>query len=131
MAKHLMFLTILAAGSSSLTPTEVQPGLAHFRIVWERSDSGFRAECAAGCLWKKLTFKCASGCRALIDANGLNPDSLATIQPSPFAFRMEPTLDGWHAESLRGTAWRALSYGCRSFSCRALMDEHGVSGLPF
>ena len=129
MTKVLALLTILAAGASSSRRTEIQPPLAHFRIVWERSDSGLRAECSDGCLWKELTFACPTDCQPLVDANGLNSDSLAKAQPSAFAFRIQRTFDGLRAESLRGTAWQALSYGCRGLPCRARMDEHGVYGL--
>ena len=129
MTKVLVLLTIVAAGASSSRRIEIQPPLAHFRIVWERSDAGFRAQCSDGCLWKELTFACRADCRPLVDATGLNADSLAKAQPSGFAFRIQPTFDGLRAESLRGTAWQALSYGCRALPCRARMDEHGVYGL--
>ena len=131
MTKLLVLFTLVAAGATASHRTEIQPPLAHFRIVWERSDSGLWAQCSDGCLWKELTFACRAGCQPLIDANGLNSDSMAKAQPSAFAFRVHPTLDGLRAESVRRTAWQALSYGCRSLPCRARMDERGIYGLGF
>lgn len=123
----LVFLAGIAGSSPSAPVSQAPQG--HFRLVLERSDSGFTAHCEAGCSWKELTFRCVADCHALIDANGvaLNPESRATT--SPFAFRLHPTVDGWAAESVAGTAWISLSYGCGTVACRARVTEFGVSGL--
>ena len=129
MLDLLTLLTGMALGSSTIPQPASVAALGHFRLVVERSDSGFVARCEAGCTWKEIAFRCAADCQVLIDANGVALNPKAKLAPSPFAFHLQPTLDGWTAKSVTGTAWITLSYGCATFVCRARVNEFGVSGL--
>ena len=124
-------IVLLAATASAHAGRGQQP-LARFQIVLDRSGSGWAAQCDTGCTWKDLSFTCPSGCRIRIDANGISTETVPPRPAPSFAFVLERTEDGWQAQSVIGTAWRTLSWhsvGCQFGSCRARIDEHGVSGL--
>src|ERR1041385_6629014 len=114
-------IVLLAATASAHTGRGQQP-LARFRIVLDRSGSGWAAQGDTGCAWKDLSTTCLSGCRIRIDANGVSAEPDPPRPAPSFAFVLERTEDGWQARSVAGTAWRTLSWrsvGCQFGSCRA------------
>ncbi len=128
MAWFVFLVSIFAAGGVAPTARSVSDPVFHFRITIDRSDSGFVARCDTGCTWTALSLSCDARCRPLIDANGVYLSPVASPRQAPFAFRFEATANGWKAESVRGTAWLALSYGCGPDNCAAWIDEFGVHG---
>lgn len=101
---------------------------ATFEITLERSGEGWNAYCASGCEWTDLAVTCQNDCRVLIDANGvtINPEEPATARS--FGFVVSGSGRNWQAESVTGTAWTKVGWGCRPFSCRVRLDEAGVGG---
>lgn len=119
-----VFGVIVLAGAAPVrTP-------ATFEIILERSGQGWNAHCASGCAWAELAVTCQNSCSVLIDANGvtLNPEQPNTSRN--FGFVVSGSGRDWHAESVTGTKWIKLGWGCPPTSCRVRLDEAGVGNLP-
>ena|SRR6186997_1409929 len=101
---------------------------ARFEILLTPTSTGYDARCQSGCHWQTLSFTCAADCHAVIDANGVYPEATATQGDAAFAFRFYRLPNGWRMESLGGTGWETLGWGCGTFSCTARVTERGVSG---
>lgn len=130
MLTTLLLILASGAGGSTAVPGNPRlPGAAHFRIVLESSPTGFTARCDTGCFWRTLTYNCGSNCLAVLDVHGVRGGPATARPDAAFGFRIQGTASGWTAESLGGTFWNTLSYGCWSSRCRARVDEHGVTGL--
>jgi hypothetical protein len=119
----------LFAGSASTTVPERAEPIASFSLVLESSSTGWAARCDSGCRWTQLSFNCERACGAIIDANGVV--TLATQRQDSAAFRfvVEHTPTGAKATTRGGTAWQTLSWDCGVATCRARVNENGVSGV--
>jgi hypothetical protein len=98
-------------------------------MVVESTPTGWAARCDKGCRWRELSFGCERACNAVIDANGIV--TLATLRPdsAAFGFVVEHTPTGVRATTRGGTIWQGLGWDCGADSCRARVDEYGVSGI--
>jgi hypothetical protein len=101
------------------------PAPNHFSLVLEHSAQGWRASCEVGCRWRELTMSCG-GCEVRITSVGVGPASSSEAEEATFAFTLTDAGSGWHAKSLRGVHWIALTWGCPETTCRARIDEAGV-----
>lgn len=97
-----------------------------FSLVVTSTPTGWAAHCDTGCHWTDLAFACRSACSARVDANGLVTGQTARVEPSAFAFRLDRSRTGFSAVAERGTAWRTVSWSCRSRSCSARIDSFGI-----
>jgi hypothetical protein len=107
--------------------------LAHFSVLIERSDSGWSAECQAGCAARwKASFTCANArhCGARVDALGIITLANDRRLDPKFSFTLEGVVDGIRASHSNGTEWVTLMWGCGQAPCRARMTELGVETLP-
>lgn len=111
---------MVLSGAAPTEPAEI------FEITLERSGNDWKAECASGCTWTELAVACPTDCQVLIDANGVtvNPDRPFTVRT--FGFVVSGSGRNWQAESVTGTLWTKLGWGCSPFSCRARLTEAGV-----
>lgn len=99
---------------------------ASFSLSIERTDKGIAAQCTQGCRWISLTASCA-GCVHRIDAAGVGPASQAEDREISFSFNVQELEGQFVATSIKGTAWRKLSWTCAQPSCSARIDGSGVS----
>ena len=116
----LLFATLGASGPADPL---------HFSIILERDGRTWRAACETGCTWDSLTAHKPwfLSSRVLIDETGVHTSGATPDSSVTFAFRV--TADGsrgWTATTVKGTAWRVLSFTCPSTSCRARITEVGV-----
>ncbi|MES2123365.1 MAG: hypothetical protein V4503_01630 [Gemmatimonadota bacterium] len=113
---------------TALTAARPRSGLPHFQLTLERTAKGWAAECDSGCSWKQLSVSCASDCAVLIDADGVSSSVVKARVSDKFGFIVRRSERGWNAESVSGTAWKEIGWGCPLDVCRARVDELGVSG---
>lgn len=124
---------ILAAALALVGPlpaseTPVPANAAHFEMVLTPTANGYAADCLTGCRWQSLSFECDNDCVAVIDANGVSLPATEKQGEAEFAFRFHRLPNGWQMESLGGTGWQTLGWGCGTGSCAARVTERGVSG---
>jgi len=125
--RTILVIATLTLASATVVPRAIaQNQPHHFQLVLERSDSGYVALCEAGCRWKDVSVTCPTDCQVLIDEFGVSR-GVAAKQEGTFGFHLQRTSDGWEAHSLAGTAWSSLTWECAPTSCRARVDEFGVS----
>ena len=103
-----------------------QAPIARFQVVLERAGNGWRAHCDSGCTWIDLSIGCATDCHAFVDANGVAVDVAIPETKASFGFVIGRADDGWQAESVVGTSWTRVEWGCGRISCRARLDQDGV-----
>jgi hypothetical protein len=99
---------------------------ASFSLSIERTDKGIAAQCTEGCRWISVTADCA-GCVHRIDAAGIGSASQIVDPEISFAFNVQEFEGKLVATSIKGTAWRELSWTCDLPSCSARIDGTGVS----
>lgn len=127
MIRVLMLAGLVLGGVHARAPSAIT-STGHFAIVVEHAPTGgWSATCDSGCRWKTVTLDCR-GCEVRIDAAGIALATTPANRTEPFAFVLHDDASGWSARALHGTAWRELSWQCRSGNCRARVDETGVSG---
>jgi hypothetical protein len=105
--------------------------VARFQLTLERTANGWAAQCDTGCAWAELSVSCDNRCRVLIDASGVTAPFSGSQTEAAFGFVVSRTGKGWQAESLAGTAWTKVGWGCLTGRCRARIDEVGVTTLGF
>ena len=112
-----------------VAPGPRQGAIQPFSVIVGYTPTSWSVECEKGCDWK-ASFTCATACDALVDSHGVV--TLAEIRgPDPkFQFIVRRTDTGVSAQPKSPTAWKALSWGCGSLSCRARVTELGVQVLP-
>jgi beta-lactamase regulating signal transducer with metallopeptidase domain len=123
-----------AKDSSALNATHVlssarQAALSAFSLVITTMPTGWAAHCDSGCHWQEVAYSCPGNCRAVFDANGVSTPRARRADASEFAFELQRVDGETRARSLAGTAWKALSWGCPTDTCRARIDANGVRGV--
>ena len=116
-------------GLTSAAPTAPPPELVPFSIVLESTETGWAARCDSGCQWERLSFTCAGACAAVVDARGVRTVEAPLEERAAFRFRVERTGRAIRATAAEGTVWTLLTWSCDSGTCRARVDEQGVSGV--
>jgi hypothetical protein len=124
----LVSLALLASQAPSVRAQSATP-LPHFSITVESRPTGWAARCDSGCKWTQLSFECARGCGAVIDASGASPIGASRPDSAAFAFTVQHDTAGVRARSRAGTAWKTLTWDCGANSCAAHVDEFGVSEI--
>ena len=119
-------LTVVLTAGCHRAPAIVAAPVHHFAIVVERTATGWSARCETGCAWTEVTETCV-GCDIRLDAAGISRGYPARAGIGGFEFIVSSERDGWRARAVRGVTWVTLSWGCTSASCRARVDETGVS----
>ena len=126
--RHRTLVTLLAvvltAGCHRAPAVAAAP--VHFSIVLERSATGWSARCETGCAWTEVSETC-TGCDIRLDATGISRGYPARAGTRGFEFVIAQEREGWRARAIRGVTWVTLSWGCTTPSCRARVDETGVS----
>jgi hypothetical protein len=120
-------LMLLAGCASTRAVQSHSSPLASFSMVVTATPNGWAVRCDSGCHWRAASFECANACDANVDANGLVTVSTPRTEPTAFSFRLAHTSNGVRANSQTGTAWKTLTWGCGSESCRARINAQGVS----
>jgi hypothetical protein len=128
MRAFVLAACVAIAGSTACAAAQSQTGGDIFQLELTPTASGYTARCASGCSWQTLSFACAEDCHAVIDANGVYPLATTKQGSAAFAFQLHRMADGWQMESLGGTHWRSLGWGCGAIGCTARVTESGVSG---
>ena len=116
---------VLTAGCHRAPALAAAP-VQHFAIVLEQSATGWSARCETGCAWTEVSQSC-SGCDIRLDATGISRGYPARAETQGFEFIVSSERDGWSARAVRGVTWVNLSWGCATATCRARIDETGVS----
>ena len=125
----LVAALVLSVGTAAPRPKDP----VHFSVILERSDSGWSAECQAGCAGRwKASFTCAKPrqCGARVDARGIITLANDRRLDPAFSFTVEGGVDGITASHPVGTEWVSLGWGCGHAPCRARITELGVETLP-
>ena len=122
----ITLLAVALTGGCHRTPAVAAAPLHHFVIVLERSATGWSARCETGCAWTEVSQTCAS-CDIRLDATGISRGDSARAGTEGFEFIVSGEREGWSARAVRGVTWVSLSWGCTTGSCRARVDETGVS----
>jgi hypothetical protein len=99
---------------------------SHFSLLLEHSSSGWAARCEAGCRWNEVTMTC-SGCTVRLDVAGISEVRATHIKADGFEFTVSRTSDGLAADAITGARWKSLTWNCEEGTCRARIDETGVS----
>jgi|GEM_PF-6654899 len=128
MRALILVVGLAIAGPVPASNTPSPAGPPHFEMVLTPTTSGYAAECLAGCSWRTLSFACATDCDAVIDADGVRVPATTEEGDPVFAFHFRRLSNGWRMESLGGTGWQTLGWGCGTGSCAARVTERGVSG---
>ncbi|MES2307007.1 MAG: hypothetical protein V4558_16010 [Gemmatimonadota bacterium] len=125
-------LLVAVVGLAAVSLMAARQPLPHdgFQVSVERTSSGWRARCGAGCSWKELSSVCPGDCRTLIDANGVVSNVKEEKTDAAFGFVITRTRKGWQAESIAGTSWKQVGWSCSVASCRASLDAAGVTVVP-
>ena len=110
---------------SAPTPITAVPE-SHFSLILEHSSSGWAARCEAGCRWKEVTMNCG-GCTVRLDIAGISQLGAAQDKPNGFEFTVSRTSKGVMAKAVTGARWKSLSWNCEDGTCRARIDESGVT----
>jgi hypothetical protein len=123
-----------AKDSSALNAAHVpnsarQGALSAFSLVITTIPTGWAAHCDSGCRWQEVAYSCPGNCKAVFDANGVSTPRARRADASGFAFELQRVDGETRARSLAGTAWKALSWGCPTDTCRARIDANGVHGV--
>jgi hypothetical protein len=108
------------------------PGLADFAITVSSSSDGIELLCVRGCAWTQLTFTSRpDAAPQAVDQFGMTSAAPTTSQSpagrSSFLFTVQRTADEVRLQGIRGSAWTALTYGCRAGTCRQEIDEYGMA----
>lgn len=115
----------LLAISFSL-PIIYSSNLPSFQIEIKRDGERVEMKCTSGCNWKELGFSLTNG-TSIVDADGVYTKlSDNGVTDNNFAFKVEAAENGLKFLSVKGTAWKELSYGGNPSKTRYL-DERGVS----
>ena len=128
MKKLLVGAVTLLAVPLLLASRPSQP-VERFQLSLERTAKGWVAQCDTGCDWTELSVACAGDCRVLIDAAGVIANAGNRQTDAAFGFVISRAEKGWQAESVVGTAWSRVGWGCLSGRCRVRINESGVSSL--
>ena len=123
-------VTLLVTVACHKTPpsvASVSPSSGHFSVVVERSATGWRAHCEAGCAWVDVSMSC--GCDVRLDATGIRPAYPASSAVTGFAFVLSTDRTRGTARAIDGARWKTLSWGCGSALCPARIDETGVETI--
>jgi hypothetical protein len=120
-----LLAVVLTAGCHRAPAVATGP-VHHFAIVLERSATGWSAHCETGCAWTDVSETC-TGCDIRLDATGISRGYPARADTQGFEFIVSSEREGWSVRAVRGVTWVTLSWGCTTSSCRARVDETGVS----
>jgi hypothetical protein len=122
LASLLVIVSVMGARPSDT--------VAPFTMTLSRSGDVWAATCDSGCAWITAEVTCPDTCRVLIDASGVSPDVQEAKTRARFGFVVSRDKKSWQAESLAGTAWAKIGWGCGAADpCRARITEVGVSPL--
>lgn len=68
-----LLLVLAAFWALSPTPSTADQTTKSFRIVIEKTESGFEMVCEEGCAWETLSYSCdgQSDCKALLNKSGI------------------------------------------------------------
>lgn len=121
-------MTVLALLFGLMLPApSAPPDLASFDLRIQREGTEWRVSCTQGCAYSRATVECADACTVIVSSRGVQTRRDAQLAETAFAFVLTPVENGWQAESLHGTAWRAVSATCSRGSCRTRLNETGVT----